>query len=120
MKNYSAVTLLRLAMSGKHLAYCPHINVNISCVECKCWRYEVEKWENRIKVASINRVHKARPKKAHLIKDKVAGTVYCGKSNAVVTTDTITDDTCFHCQKRLNSPAKKSNRKKLNNIWDQF
>lgn len=101
MKNFSAPKLLRMALSGAHMSYCPHANDKTPGYECLCWKNEIRKWDARIKAASANRVRKPRATRVHLQNYKCSNK----NPNVIFTTD-VTQITCKQCLKHANTPPK--------------
>lgn len=99
MKNLSAPRLLRLAMAGSHMSYCPHIGDSTPGYECLCWKNEVRKWNSRVKIASAGRTRSPRAQKIHL-----AG--YKCSAKAAVTFSSTGNITCKQCLAHSLKPVK--------------
>lgn len=111
MKNITAPKLLRLALSGKHMSYCPNINDKIPGYECLCWKYEVRKWDARTKLAASTRIRKPKPQKIHLVGNHCSAKSLQGLK---ISSD-VAEITCKQCLKFANRPTKitKTAKKKL-------
>lgn len=116
MKNFSAPKLLRIALAGTHISYCPHANDKITSSECLCWKTEVRKWDARTKLASANRVHKTKPQKIHLIGNHCASK----SSHGLTTTSVTTDITCKQCLKFANRTVKAPKTPKISKKQKKF
>jgi hypothetical protein len=106
MKNFTAPKLLKLALSGSHLSFCPNVtNKILSVTECLCWKNEIRKWEARSSI----RVRKARPTKVH------NENVKCSAKLRSKTTQDLTEVTCQQCNKNASKVIKpKKSRAKKN------
>lgn len=99
MKNLSAPRLLRLALAGNHMPYCPHVGDSTSGTECPCWKHEVRKWDVRMKLTSSKRTRLPRAQKVHL-------TGYKCSAKAATTFASASSITCKQCLRHANKPIK--------------
>lgn len=102
MKNLSAPKLLRMALTGAHISYCPHANDKTPGNECLCWKHEVRKWDTRVKLAATTRVRKPKPQKIHLVGHHCSAKSLQG----LKTSSDVTEITCQQCLKFTNRPVK--------------
>lgn len=111
MKNYSAPRLLRMALSGEHVARCPHANSKVKTTDCVCWPNEVRRWDEHVKAVSKLRVSSIKRRKVHFLGCK------CG-AKIVSSTSVKTDVTCGLCLRLMDKPAKttKSHKKTVSTI----
>lgn len=95
----SAPKLLRMALSGEHMNFCPHKTQN-NCLDCLCWKHVVKQWDENKKLTVVNRVYK-RKQKTH------SDTINCGAKNVTLKSNDINVISCKHCLKILNKPWRK-------------
>jgi hypothetical protein len=108
MMKFSAPRLLRLALVGSHLPYCPHGNDKTPGYECLCWKTEVRKWDQKAKLSAKTRVRKPKLQKIHLLTHK------CSAKNPIHTSSVIADLTCQQCLKWANKPPRPAKKSKKN------
>lgn len=104
MLTMSAPKLIRIALSGQHMPYCPHPKKGKG-VDCQCWQFAANKWSEeqktkrslRIRTPKIGKMHSAR--------------IVCGSKNVQRVTKDDSQVNCNHCKRIMTNPPKRRNAK---------